>query len=89
MTYIWNSEYQVYLANADTEDAARNLLILRFIKDAEEAIRPEGIPLQPLTLLYTSKAYFNRMSEFFTIMMRKPDFVIAEDTAKIYDHGNE
>ncbi len=89
MTFIWNSEYEVYLANTDTEDGARNLIIERFIKDAEEAIKPEGAPLDYQTLLYTSRAYFNRMYELFAIMMRKPDFVIGEYTAKIYDHGNE
>lgn len=87
-TFIWNTEYQVYLAVGENVDNARGLLKYKWFQDAMAYSDPKnGIDIS--TNLNRARSTIGSAQEFFTTLAKEPDFIIEEKKAIIYDHGNE
>jgi hypothetical protein len=80
-TYIWNTEYEVSVANAETVEEAKNLLIEVYTKQFVEACSRRGLNKKDF-----EEDFLNRMDVF---KKQDPDIILEPNTAISYDHANE
>lgn len=97
-TYIWNSEYEVYVVNAESENMARMYLIRKWKKLKRDHYKNHmettyGKPEQAGTLLIgQADSYIHSTlddgEELLSVLTREPDLVLEGNQAEIYSHSN-
>ena len=95
-TYIWNTEYMVYVANAKDLAGARALLLRHFSNQSCENIINEEDKKKLADNCVPAYVYNRACSvfrsdvkDFVQVFSREPDLVIDEYRAAIYTHSNE
>lgn len=80
-TYIWNTEYEVSVVNAETLDEAKKLLIDVYKKQFVDACLKRGLNEKDF------EENYNRRIESFKKI--DPDIILEPNTAISYEHANE
>lgn len=80
-TYIWNTEYEVSVVNAETLDEAKKLLIDVYKKQFVDACLKRGLNEKDF------EENYNRRIESFKKV--DPDIILEPNTAISYEHANE
>jgi len=80
-TYIWNTEYEVSVVNAETLDEAKKLLIEVYRKQFVDACLKRGLNEKDF------EENYNRRIESFKKV--DPDIILEPNTAISYEHANE
>lgn len=80
-TYIWNTEYEVSVVNAETLDEAKKLLIDVYKKQFVDACLKHGFNIKDF------EENYNRRIESFKKV--DPDIILEPNTAISYEHANE
>lgn len=80
-TYIWNTEYEVSVVNAETLDEAKKLLIDVYRKQFVDACLKRGLNEKDF------EGNYNETIESFKKL--DPDIILEPNTAISYQHANE
>lgn len=95
-TFIWNTEYEVLLANAENVEDARQILFKAFVNSSRvrliddkdrDKIKDNAIPSYVL-----SRAESIINSDVWTLLeafKREPDTIVEMYKGIIYNHANE
>ncbi len=93
-TFIWNTEYEVMAAVAETEDVARLLIYMHFVKTKQEELLDPGDEIVdgkvPSYALERAKYLIRtEIAKLLEVYKRPADIVLEEKSAIIYNHANE
>jgi hypothetical protein len=93
-TYIWNTEYDVFIAVAETEWDARDSILTQMGLDMEKYVNePNFWDKEPPTEEVKKARASGRMrqisGEWTTTLNKAPDYILEGKIALIYSHGNE
>lgn len=97
-TYIWNSEYEVYAANAKDENSARWQILQKFIEKSCEGLLDEkdrekddwsykSVP--PYVYARAKSVFRSDMQDILWALVRPADEIVDEGGAVVYCHANE
>lgn len=87
LTYIWNSEYEVFIASADSEWQAREKIKTKMGLDLLSYLL-ENNPTDEQKEA-RSRDKMRDIEEGLQALNTKASYILKEGEALIYDHGNE
>lgn len=95
-TYIWNTDQEVYVVNADSLEQAKHLLRRQFSKDGlEELLNKKDKHLEntnnlPSYVIPRVKNILSfKLESLLEIWNAEPDYILNNNEAVIYSHVNE
>jgi len=96
-TFIWNTEYDVYITSTDTLTTARSLLLKHIEKryiESSEKLRYHKLKYPYYYLYWKNRNWEDDLVnikniEENEILNRDPDIIIEEHQAIIFNHINE
>lgn len=94
-TFIWNTEYQVFISNAPDLKTARLRLHYQFTDQSikgliDEKDKDAKDGMIPSYVLHRAYSVINAdLSDFLEVWEKEPDYILEDNQAVIYDHSNE
>ncbi len=94
-TFIWNTEYEVFAAMAETVEQARGVIHDTFKKNNTALLIDEkdSYTLKqasiPTYVYYRAQSVLGNIASLLEIWGKEPDIILEANQGVIYDHANE